>query len=115
MSRTKRVDKNQPEIVKVLRELGFAVVHTHEAGKGYPDLNIGKSGYSVIGEYPELEEFLRERDIPYIENVTILVEVKDEKGKLTPSQERFINEWTGNYIIIRTREDAENLIRRNNN
>jgi hypothetical protein len=105
----KRVDKNQKDIVKKFRELGFTVVLTHTIGQGYPDLNCGKEGYTILGLHPELEEFLAEKKIPYLKNATLLVEVKDKTGKLTSSQEKFIEEWTGNYVIVRTDEDVELL------
>jgi Holliday junction resolvase len=36
----KRVDANQEQLTKELRELGFSVYHTHALGKGFPDLII---------------------------------------------------------------------------
>ena len=41
MRRAAKVDKNQPEIVKALRELGVSVVDLSSVGAGCPDLLWG--------------------------------------------------------------------------
>lgn len=80
--RAKRVDGNQKEIVKMLREAFYSVACTHVVGNDFPDLVIGKGGR------------------------TWLVELKDKKGKLSPGQERFREEWKGSEVIeARTIED----------
>ncbi len=38
MRRASRVDSNQPAIVDGLRAIGADVFHTHQLGKGYPDI-----------------------------------------------------------------------------
>jgi hypothetical protein len=38
MGHKKRTDRNQAEIVKALRQVGASVGHTHEVGKGFPDI-----------------------------------------------------------------------------
>lgn len=88
----KRVDTNQKEIVKVLRDLGCSVVHMHEAGRGIPDLLVGK------------------------DNITYLVEVKkDAKASFTPQQVEFQGNWKGSPVIrINSVEEAivfiENMV-----
>ena len=37
----KRVDSNQKEIVKILRDKGASVCHLHEVCKGCPDILVG--------------------------------------------------------------------------
>ena len=39
-----------------------------------------------------------------------LVEIKTEKGTLTPKQKSFIRNWKGDYYIVRTIEQALELI-----
>jgi len=78
-----RVDKNQKEIVEVLRKAGFSVFSAHQVGKGFPDLVLGKYG------------------------VTWLAEVKEPDGKLGQSQKDFIKNWKGSPIVIlRTIDEA---------
>lgn len=71
----RKVDLNQKEIVRGLRALGYTVRHTHQAGKGFPDLAIGK--------------FSR----------TLLVEVKRPGEKLTADEIEFFEMWQGAAII----------------
>ena len=83
----KRADKNQPEIVGILRGLGFMVHHLHEVGSGMFDLLCEKHG------------------------LNILVEVKDgEKPPsaraLTPPQKRFNFAWRGMRCVVTCMEDC---------
>lgn len=75
MSKAKRVDKNQQQIVKQLRSLGFTVELTYRLGKGFPDFIIADGFF------------------------TIPVELKSKGGKLTPDEIQFHNRYKG-YIII---------------
>ncbi len=80
-------DKNEPLIVDALRFIGATVRHLSDSG--IPDLLVGYQGH------------------------TFLIEVKDEKGKLTTAQEDFIKLWTGYPIIIAvTPEDAIEAVRK---
>ena len=36
-----RVDSNQKDIVSQLRKIGCSVLHTHQLGKGAPDIIVG--------------------------------------------------------------------------
>lgn len=82
----KRVDRNQAEIVKTARELGASVADIHEVGRGVPDLVIGYKG------------------------VNLLVEVKSDSGRLTPTQERFISQWMGRVYIVKSSDDLKKLL-----
>lgn len=79
-----KVDKNQAILVKILRQLGFQVIHCHQMGKGFPDLILAKN------------------------NKMWMVEIKDgNKAKLTPDQEEFHQSWQGPPIcILRNEDDA---------
>lgn len=74
--RAKRTDKNQKEIVKILRDLGCSVFDTSSVGKGYPDINVGYKGQ------------------------TYLVEIKSSnKATFTEQQVEFQKNWQGSPII----------------
>lgn len=107
--RRARVDKNQSELVLKLRELGFSVVLTHTVHSGFPDAVLGSEGTTIVGNYPQLTQFLKDEKIPYIENITVLAEFKQKKGKKTPSQVVFHENYKGSLLILRTVEDVEKL------
>jgi Holliday junction resolvase len=72
MAYAKKVDKNQVDVVKTLRDYGAQVFHLHTQGGGIPDLMV------CYNEH------------------TILMEVKDgEDKKLTPQQITLFANWQG--------------------
>lgn len=83
-----KVDANQQEIVKALRDVyGVTVTPTHAAGDGFPDLCVGFRGQ------------------------TYLLEVKDgnkppSKQKLTPDQEKWHTAWTGQVAVVKDIPEA---------
>lgn len=81
-----RIDKNQRHIVQELRDLGYSVAHISTIGKGLPDIIVGKN------------------------NINLLIEIKANwKKKLTPSEEKFFNEWRGQVNIATTTEEILNI------
>lgn len=82
-----RVDRNQPEIVAALRELGCSVEHLHTLGRGVPDLLVG---------------------LP--DGVNVPVEVKVGNEPLTPDEERWHRAWRGRVVIVRSVEEARKLV-----
>ena len=83
----KKVDRNQGEIVRAYRNLGFSVYSCAPMGKGFPDLVVG------------------------IHGITDLVEVKDgEKPpsgrKLTSDQVTFFNDWKGSVRVVNNIDDV---------
>lgn len=92
-----RIDANQPEIVKALRDMGCSVQHLHKVGQGCPDLLVGISGTNH------------------------LIEVKDGKKppserKLRPTQEKWHGEWLGRVQVVESIDDAVayvNFVRKN--
>jgi Holliday junction resolvase len=66
-TRARRVDANQKELVKVLKQLGWLVLDLSPLGKGVPDLLVCR------------------RDVVKV------VEVKTPKGKPTKAQQRVID------------------------
>jgi hypothetical protein len=69
-------DGNHAELAEVFEGLGCTVADTSAAGFGFPDIVLG-----LVGQ-------------------THLVEVKDENGRLSASQERFMRDWRGGQIIV---------------
>lgn len=81
-----KVDLNQGEIVDALRKVGVSVQSLASIGKGCPDLVAAKGA------------------------MTWMIEVKGPKGKLTDDQIKFIDEWAGTVHIVRTVDDALQLV-----
>lgn len=79
-------DRNQPEIVKALKQVGASVVSTAAIGGGFPDLVVGFRGRNY------------------------LIEVKTVGGKLNPDQEKFHKEWYATVNVARTVDDALRVI-----
>ena len=79
-----RIDANQPEIVKALRQLpGVSVAITSDLGKGFPDLVVGYRGANYMYE-------LKDPDKP------------PSGRKLTKSEQTFHDNWTGHVAVITT-------------
>jgi Holliday junction resolvase len=81
-----KVDANQGQIVDALRAIGVSVQSLASIGKGCPDLIAAKGDKCWV------------------------VEVKGEKGRLTPDQEKWIGNWRGTVHIIRTVDEALKLV-----
>jgi len=86
MFRAARIDRNQPEIVKLFRKLGWYVLIISQL-KNCCDIIVSKNGR------------------------TIAVEIKD--GEKTPSQQKlstgelkFKDEWQGEYMLINCIDDV---------
>ena len=77
MTRARRVDSNQAEIVEVLRAIpGCVVWLTFRVGKGVPDILVGYHGR------------------------TVLIECKTADGELTEDERQFFDTWTGGPLAI---------------
>ncbi len=76
-----KVDKNQPELVKFFRGLGFLVSHRHGCHKGVPDLEIGFGGYIIPVEIKDPEK-------------------PPSARKLTPDQIKYFDEWSDFPILV---------------
>ena len=77
-----KVDNNQAEIVEALRAIGASVLVLSRVGMGCADLAVGYRG------------------------VTYFLEIKTDKGKLTPAEQEFMEQWNGHYCIVRTVDEA---------
>ncbi len=86
-----RVDENQKQIVKFLRDKGVAVAITSGMGKGFPDLVCGYKG------------------------INILLELKDgnkplSAQALTSEQRIWHFSWKGQVDVVNTPEMAWDVI-----
>jgi len=82
MRRNARVDANQKEIVDALREVGASVQHLHMVGRGCPDILVGWAGNNF------------------------LLEIKQDKGKLTEDEKNWHAEWNGQVAVVRNFTEA---------
>jgi Holliday junction resolvase len=83
----KRVDTNQTQIVKALRDMGCTVEHLHAVGKGCPDIVVGFKARNF------------------------LLEIKaDDKKILTLDQVNWHRLWKGQVNVVTSVDDAKNLI-----
>jgi hypothetical protein len=86
MRRAAKIDGNQSDIVADLRAVGASVESLATLGKGRPDLLVGYRGANW------------------------LLEVKADKGKLTPDQEEWHPTWRGQVAIVRSADEALKVI-----
>lgn len=84
MYRAARRDSNEPAVIAVAKKCGASVIQLDN--EGVPDLLLGFRGQNI------------------------LIEVKTEKGKLTPAQEIFFRTWKGTAVVIRSPEAMENYL-----
>lgn len=93
-----KVDRNQPDITKALRDFGCSVQPIHTIGKGCPDLLVGYGGRYGVG------------------GVNLLFEIKDPEAPnsrtiLTADEWDFREAWRGQYDIVLTALQAIAIVR----
>lgn len=92
MSYSHKIDANQNEVVKSLRQLpGISVRVTSMVGDGCPDLIIG---YKAMNYLIELKD---EKKIP-------------SKKKLTEPEEKFHQSWTGQINVCENLDEILKVI-----
>lgn len=96
--RIRKVDINQPAIVKRFRDLGCSVAILSSVGNGLPDILVARD---FAGTWQGAW--------------SCLVEIKDgtkppSARKLTPDEQKFHDSWQGNIVVIASEEEAEDLI-----
>lgn len=90
--RAKRIDANQKQIVKQLRQLpGVSVKITSMVGDGFVDAVIGYRGRNYLAEIKDPSQ-------------------PPNKRKLTPDEQRFHKDWKGQVAIIECLDDALKMI-----
>lgn len=80
--RARSIDANQTEIVHDLQKVGATVRTLQLEAEGLPDLIVG------------------------FREVNYLLEIKTDKGELTPAQVAFFLEWRGQKAIVRSSREA---------
>jgi hypothetical protein len=90
--RAAKVDANQRVIVDVLRANGASVTHTHQIGKGFPDIVVGYRGNNYLMEIKDGDKAPSQR-------------------KLTPDEEAWHLGWRGTVNIVDSPERALEVIR----
>lgn len=85
--RAAKIDRNQPEIVKALRDAGASVQSLAPMGKGVPDLLVGFHGRNFV---MEIKDPLR----------------KPSEQQLTDDEKAWHFTWRGEVHIVKTVEDA---------
>jgi hypothetical protein len=83
-----RVDATHKAILAGLRKAGVVAYSIAPVGGGLPDIIASRAGE------------------------TYLLEVKVGKAKLTPDEERFRLTWCGNYAMVRTVQEALDVVLR---
>lgn len=91
MRRAAKVDANQQDIVRALRDIGATVESLAPLGKGVPDLLVGYRGENLV------------------------LEVKDgskppSAQKLTPDELRWHQNWRGDVYVVSSVEDALSVL-----
>lgn len=99
MYKIRRVDKNQPTIVKRFRHHGCTVAILSSVGNGLPDILVSKE----VGEKYTYYRW------------SALIEIKDgskppSARKLTPDEQAFKDTWQGEYYVICSEQEVDDLI-----
>ncbi len=77
-----RRDANHAPILNALRQIGAGVIDTADLGDDLPDAVVAYQGHCWA------------------------MEIKTEKGRLTPGQERWLSCWPGETAIVRSVAEA---------
>jgi hypothetical protein len=91
MRQRAKVDANQPEIVRALRQVGATILHLHQLGHGAPDLLVGFRGRNVLMEIKDPTQKLSAQ-------------------KLSEDEVEFHSSWRGNVFVVHTAKEAVQLI-----
>ncbi len=89
--RNAKVDANQPQIVRALRQAGATVQSLAEIGSGCPDILIGFRGQCYVAEVKDWRQ-------------------PPSKRKLTPLEKKWHQTWQGQIAIVETPDEALKLI-----
>ena len=94
MRKRARSDANQPGIVKALRQIACSVLLTHQLGDGAPDILVGRNGHNILMEIKDGDK-------------------SPSEWALTPDEADFQALWRGNYFVVRSVDEAIDVVRRN--
>ena len=88
----KRIDSNTHEIKAAFEELGWAVIDTHEVGKGFPDCVVAFVHFPISSEEPNY--------------LVRLVEIKNGNAPYSKSEKEFMAKYPGLVKTVRSVEDV---------
>ena len=91
--RAAKVDTNQPDVVRDLRQMGVSVTHLHSVGMGCPDILCGWRGANYAFE-------IKDGSLP------------PSGRRLTPMEKRWHDDWRGQVAVIHTAEEALEIMQR---
>jgi hypothetical protein len=91
MRRAAKADRNQPEIVNMLRLVGCTVQHLHTIGKGCPDILVGYQGKNYVLE-------LKDGELP------------PSGRKLTDDEKKWHEDWRGEVHVVSNVREALDAI-----
>lgn len=89
--RDRKIDINQPELVKQMRQLGMSVFVTSMVGNGFVDAVVGYRGINYLFEIKDPKK-------------------KPSARKLTPDEERFFEGWKGSVHKVETINEILKII-----
>ena len=95
----KRVDANQSIIVDALRQAGCSVLDLHEVGLDCPDILVGVPWWSACRPSAAHGSVI-------LPGGNLLLEIKTERGRLSPGQKEFHSTWPGPKAVVRSVEQA---------
>lgn len=91
MSRARKTDSNQKQLVNQLRKLGMSVAVTSSLGDGFPDLVVGFRSQNFLFE-------LKNPNLP------------PSRRKLTPDEQTFFSIWKGSVHKVETIDDVLKIV-----
>jgi Holliday junction resolvase len=86
-----RVDSNQKKIVSELRKMGCSILHTHQLGKGAPDIIVGYNGNNYLIEIKDGSKTLSQQ-------------------RLTRDELQFQSNWNGSYFVCNSVEQIKEIL-----
>lgn len=87
MRRRGKVDRNQPEIVRALRQAGASVLSMSDLGDGAPDIAVGLRGQTF---FFEIKDGL----------------AKPSERRLTEQEKLWHQNWRGHVEVVESVKDA---------
>ena len=90
--RAAKIDRNQPEIVKGLRQYGATVTSLAAVGAGCPDLLVGYRGANYLMEVKDGE-------------------LAPSARALRPTQVEWHGDWRGQVAVVYSLDDAIDVLR----
>ncbi len=86
-----KLDANQEEIVRLLRQCGCSVQSLASVGSGCPDLLVGRQGRNWLLEVKDGSRYASQQ-------------------RLTPLQAVWHEAWRGQVVTVRSREEASKAL-----